>query len=101
MRLSVVGLAFLTVLLPAGRAGEPLAFLKNGGFEVAHAPGDWANTDVGFGIWQVQGARLVPADWTLNTAYPGTLAVRRDNDADEGRTHLYIAAAGERAAHIS
>jgi len=84
MRTAVTALCLLLILTSISSAREgPRSLLGNGSFERVVPAG--AMKDGGHGAWKVGADGNVPAGWTLNTVYPGTMAVVGEGAADGER----------------
>ena len=79
-------------LICAAAHGDSL--IQNGGFEATSAPAGAVSGDGGYGAWTLGESGLVPANWTLNPAYPGEVSVadgalRVHGNGQRGLAHVY------------
>ena len=88
----------LLIWLPAigPSAAEP-ALLLNGGFETTQPVK--LGTDGTFSKWSFADPPTLPRQWTVNTSYPGRLAVR-SGSARSGNNVMRIEANADRTAHV-
>jgi len=94
------GVFAVPVLLMSTGVAPAQALLKNGDFEATRTIAGPPSVDQGFGIWKLGPENLAPADWWLNPALPGELAIVTEG-AHSGKNFLRIrAAAAKRDAHI-
>ncbi len=90
---------FCAACIVASPAAADTALLGNPSFEEAtnlKAPPKAS----ALGQWALSADLLVPAQWTLSTAYPGELQVV-GNGAADGQRFLRVAAGPNRAAHLA
>lgn len=94
------GILAVSVLVMSMGVAHAQPLLKNGDFEVARTINGPPSVDQGFGVWQLGPENLAPADWRLNPALPGEIAVVSEG-THSGKNFVRIrAVAAERDAHI-
>ncbi len=98
MRITVTALGLLLILTTSSPAREgPRSILENGSFELVVPAG--AIKDGGQGAWKAGANGKVPAGWTLNTGYPGTMTVV-EGEAGNGERCVRVTSGTKRNAQF-
>ncbi|MBT3374777.1 MAG: hypothetical protein HN742_29590 [Lentisphaerae bacterium] len=89
----------LLICIPGARvrAAEGAPLLLNGGFEATQPA--YVSPDGTFSNWTFADPPKLPKQWTVNTSYPGRLAIN-SVDAHSGRGAIRIEAKAQRGAHL-
>ncbi|OGV70078.1 MAG: hypothetical protein A3K19_27615 [Lentisphaerae bacterium RIFOXYB12_FULL_65_16] len=94
------GILVLPVFVMATAVVHSQPVLKNGDFEAVRTIDGPPSVDQGFGVWTLGPDKLAPADWSLNPAFPGELAIVSEG-AHSGKNFLRLrATTAERDAHV-